>query len=258
MNHKVKTHSDSFNIIFDKLKTGKPFTYVRFGDGDYIMMYEESLNQVIGGGNRFFVTPKLQKELVECHNIQDDNFLIGTVVNNIEGNQMAKTNSKVHHEKLPASLIEHKELLAMSCMFEVFLKDINKFIEFSKELRKTSTMFVSSYTHENIAKIYGNGLLVRVPHKNCYSIIDNIYAAVLRDIDKVDKIVLSSGQSGRVIAKRLWKDGIRKTVLDTGSLSDAFIFNILPIMKSINVRTFMRQVEDTINTNTNILLNSLK
>ena len=89
MNHKVKTHSDSFNIIFDKLKTGKPFSYVRFGDGDYIMMYEESLNQIIGGGNRFFVTPRLQKELIECHNIHDDNFLIGTVVNNIEGNQMA-------------------------------------------------------------------------------------------------------------------------------------------------------------------------
>ena len=70
MNHKVKTHSDSFDIIFDKLKTGKPFSYVRFGDGDYIMMYEESLNQIIGGGNRFFVTPRLQKELIECHGSQ--------------------------------------------------------------------------------------------------------------------------------------------------------------------------------------------
>ena len=56
------------------------------------------------------------------------------------------------------------------------------------------------------------------------------------------------------IAKRLWNDGIRKVVLDTGSLSDAFIFSIVPIMRSINVRTFMRQVEGQINTNTNILL----
>ena len=257
MNHKVKTHSDSFDIIFDKIKTGEPFSYVRFGDGDYIMMYEESLNQIIGGGNRFFVTPKLQKELIECHNIQDGNFLIGTVVNNKEGNQMAKTNSKVHHEKLPASLIEHKELLAMSCMFEVFLRDINRFIAFSQELRKTTTMFIGNYTHENIAKIYGNGLFVRVPHKNCYTTIDNIYEAVIRDMDEVDKIVLSCGQSGRVIAKRLWKAGIRKIVLDTGSLSDAFIFNIPHIMKSTNVRTFMLQVVDMINTNTSILLNSL-
>ena len=157
------------------------------------MMYEESLNQIIGGGNKFFVTPKLQKELVECHNIQDDNFLIGTVVNNVEGNQMAKTNSKIHHGKLPADLIEHKELLAMSCMFEVFRKDINRFTEFSKELRKTSTMFVCNYTHENIAKVYGKGLFVQVPRKNCYAMIDSIYAAVLKDKDNVDKIILSCG-----------------------------------------------------------------
>ena len=129
MNHTVKTHSDSFDIIFDKVKTGEPFTYVRFGDGDYIMMYEESLGKIIGGGNRFLVTPKLQSELVECHNIQDKDFLIGTIVNNKEWNQMSRTASKIHHEKLPASLIEHKELLAMSCMFQIFLADINRFIK---------------------------------------------------------------------------------------------------------------------------------
>lgn len=256
MNHIVKTHSDSFDIIFDKLKTGKPFTYVRFGDGDYIMMYEESLNKIIGGGNRFFVTPKLQQELIECHNIQDENFLIGTIVNNKEGNQMAQTASKIHHEKLPAGLIEHKELLAMSCMFEIFLRDIDRFIEFSQELRKTSTMFVGSYSHKNITKVYGETLFVHVPHKNCYTQIDELYQTVLDNMDRVDKIILSSGQSARVVAKRLWQDGIRKIVIDTGSLSDAFIFHILPIMKSINVRTFMRQVEEQINTNTNILLNA--
>ena len=49
---------DTFDILIEKVKNykeGEKLYYNRFGDGCFIMMYPESLNQTIGKSNRFFV-----------------------------------------------------------------------------------------------------------------------------------------------------------------------------------------------------------
>ena len=66
MNHKVLSHKESFNIVFSKLKKREPFWFVRFGDGDHVLMYKNSICKIVGGKNQFFVTEKLQEEIVEC------------------------------------------------------------------------------------------------------------------------------------------------------------------------------------------------
>lgn len=253
MNHKVLSHKNSFEIIFNKLKKGNPFSFVRFGDGDHILMYKSSIGQIIGGGNRFLITEELQKEIIECYNIENENFLIGTMLNDFSNYQMKKTNCKINHSNLP-KLIERKEMLAMSCLFEMFLNDINRFIEFSQELKKTSTMFVCNYNHENISKVYGNiKIFIKIPITNCYSNIEDWYKRILENINKVDKIILSAGFAGRVIVKRLWKLNIKKIVLDFGSLSDVFIFHT-DIRKTIKGRIFMETVKSKIFINNKILL----
>jgi len=235
MNHKVLSHKDSFDIVLAKLKSGLPFSFVRFGDGDHILMYKQSLGQVVGGGNRFIVTEKLQHEIIQCYNIQDNDFLVGTMLNDKSKRQMAKTESYIDTDKLPVELIEREEMLAMSCLFETFRTDLNRFAEFIREMQKTSTLFVSSYNSP--ALMYGDITHVKVTHINCYSNIDMWYPEVLRNIPNVDKVVLSCGFCGRVIAKRLWKLGVRIPVLDVGSLSDIFILGDGAI--NINRRGFM-------------------
>jgi hypothetical protein len=253
MNHEVLSHKDSFEIIFNKFKKGNPFSFVRFGDGDHILMYKSSIGQIIGGGNRFLVTEKLQKEIIECYNIENENFLIGTMLNDFSLHQMMKTNCKINHLNLP-NLVERKEMLAMSCLFEIFLNDIYRFIEFSKELKKTSTMFVCNYNHENISKVYGDvKIFIEIPVTNCYSNIENWYKRILENLDKVDKVILSAGFAGRVVAKRLWKSGIKKIVLDFGSLSDVFIFQT-NVRKRIKGRIFMEMIKSKIFINNKILL----
>lgn len=253
MEHKVISHKDSFEIIFNKLKAREPFSFVRFGDGDHVIMYKDSIGTIVGGGNQFFVTNKFRNEIIECYNIQDEIFLIGTMLNDTSNYQMAKTNRNIDHSRLPEELVERKEMLAMSCLFEIFLNNIEKFKEFSKELRKTPTLFVCNYNHSNISQVYGSGGYVKVFPTNCYVNIDEWYQEILDKLNKVDKIVLSAGFSGKIIAKRLFKAGIKKIVLDVGSLSDAFIFNT-DIRKQITGRTFMKQVKGRVNINTEILL----
>ncbi len=251
MNHKVLSHVKSFDIVFNKLKQRNPFWFVRFGDGDHVIMYKNSIGQTIGGGNQFFVTKKLQEEIIECYNIIDDNFLVGTMLNDLLPHQMMRFERKIRHDLLPG-LVQRKEMLAMSCLFEIFLTNVNKFAAFSKELKKTSTMFVCNYNHANISKVYGKGVYVKVPVKNCYATIDQWYPEILNNLDRVDKIILSAGFAGRVVAKRLFKAGIEKMVIDIGSLSDAFIFHT-DIRKHIKGRTFMKRVEKQIFRNANVL-----
>ena len=255
MNHKVLSHKESFNIILSKLRGGKPFTFTRFGDGDHIIMYKESLGKIVGGGNKFFVTPDLQREIIECYNVEDENFIVSTMLNDLFPHQMMHTESKIYHSKLPQELVERKNMLAMSCLFETLLEDVEGFIEFSKEMRKTTTMFVCNYNHENISKVYGDvRVFINVPIRNSYSSIDVWYEEILRRADEADKIILSAGFSSRVVAKRLWKEGVGKVVLDVGSLSDAFIFHT-EIRKKIQGRKFMMRVEKRMRANVNILLN---
>ena len=236
MNHKVLSTEASFDIVMSKLQSGLPFSFVRFGDGDHILMYKQSLNTVVGGGNRFIVTEKLQREIIECYNIQDDDFLIGTMLNDKSVRQMAKTETNIDHCRLPSELVERKEMLSMSCLFETFRTDLVRFASFIREMQKTRTLFVCSYNSPRL--MWGDITHVEVTPINCYSNIDSWFPEVLSNLRNVDKVVLSCGFCGRVVAKRLWKLGVRMPVLDVGSLSDIFIFNDGSI-SNINRRAFM-------------------
>jgi len=224
MTHKVKSHRESFDLIISKLQEGNPFTFTRFGDGDYIIMYPESKNRTIGASNRFLVTESLQRELKECHNIKDDNFLIGTILNDDSKYSMSPFNGNIDQSRL--DLDNRKELLAMSTLQEIFLTDIDKFVEFPREMRKTNTMLVGGYNHEYLSRVYGPITeFVETPKINSYESIDKWLPLVYNSVHKVDKIVLMSGFSSRVVAKRLW--GLDKMVIDVGSLSDMLVYGTM-------------------------------
>ena len=91
----------TFDIILDKLKNykdGEKLYYVRYGDGCFIMMYPESLNQTIGASNRFFVTEEFRKELRDSYNIEDDNYMVASCFN-LDSPKFS-TDSNVSHPKI--------------------------------------------------------------------------------------------------------------------------------------------------------------
>ena len=255
MNHTVKSQQDSFNLIVSKLRSGKPFSFVRFGDGDYMIMYPENKGKIIGWNNRFEVAEALQKELIECHNIHDGNFLIGTILNDTSNYFMKPFNGKIDQNRL--NLSEHKELLAMACLQEILLTDVDTFMEFPREMRKTNTMLVGGYNHKNLSKIYGDiDVFIKTPQFNSYKTIDTWYPQILESAHKVGKIVLMTGFSSRVVAKRLFNDK-PITAIDVGSLSDMFVLNT-GIAKNIPVRSHIKNVRSLVDRNTREVLSKLK
>ena len=235
MIHKLISRQDSIDILIDKLKNKEIFTFVRYGDGDYRMMYNGSVGKVIGGHNKFLVTKEFRKELIDSYNIEDKNWLIGTSIGDMSKRSTFK---KINISKLPL-LQERSELLSVGCLMDSFIEDIEKFKEFSNEMCKTSTMFVCNYNHPNLEKAYGDiKVFIKTPKQNSYSDIENIYKEVLKGLDKVDKIVLSAGQTSRIIAKRLYETSKEITVIDVGSVSDMLIMNT-PIINTIPRRSHL-------------------
>ena len=248
MNHKVKSHRDSFDLIVSKLAKRELFTFTRFGDGDYMIMYPQNVGQTVGWNNRFVVTEALQYELRECHNIKDKNFLIGTMLNIKENYWIKPRVGSVDQGKL--NLDEHDELLPMFCLQEMLIKDPDKFVEFPREMRRTNTMLVGGYYHEHLERIYGKiDVFVQTPQVNSYATIDKWYPEVLNNVHKVSKIVLMTGFSSRVIAKRLW--GMAVTVIDVGSLSDMFV---LDTGLKITGRRYIRENRDRVSKKANHVL----
>jgi hypothetical protein len=228
MMHTLISRQDSIDILIEKLRSKEVFTFVRYGDGDYKMMYAESIGRIVGGNNRFLVTKEFRKELIDSYNIEDKNWLIGTSIGDVSKRSTARN---IKEDKLPI-LHQRDKLLAVGCLMDSFIEDIERFKLFADEMRKTSTMFVCNYNHKNLEKAYGEiKVFVKVPKQNSYSEIDTFYKEILKGLDKVDKIVLSAGQSSRIIAKRLYDTSKEITVVDVGSVSDMLILNTSIINK---------------------------
>jgi len=254
MKHNVLSVRESSEIILKKLKSKEVFTYVRFGDGDFIMMYNDSINKTIGHSNQFKVTHKLQQELIESYNIVDDNYLIGSTINDFSKHS---THSNIDVKKL-SHLTNKNEVLSCICLQETFLYDIDFFYEIITELKKTSTMFVSNYSHDILNSFYGDiKYNIKIPKQNSYTNIDLWYNEIIKNIDDVDKIILSSGQSSRIIAKRLYENNYKKTIIDVGALSDMLIINT-SIINNIPLRSHIKNNRQLIKDNVDYLMKKIK
>ena len=242
MKHKLINRVDSVNILIEKLNRKEIFTFVRFGDGDYMIMYPKSVGRTIGKSNKFLITKKFRKELIDSYNIQDKNYLIATVINDLS---TRSTFNNIKVDKLPV-LIQRDEMLIFGCLMDTFIEDIGKFKEFAKAMCKTTTMLVSGYNHPNLDKAYGKiKYHVKTPQINSCSTMDVWYKEILENLDKVDKVVLSTGFSSRVVAKRLWDLDKKITVIDVGSVGDMLIMNT-PIINKIPQRSHLRIYRDKI------------
>ena len=251
---------DTFDILIEKVKNykeGEKLYYNRFGDGCFIMMYPESLNQTIGKSNRFFVTEKFRKELRDSYNIEDDNYMVASCFN-LDSPQ--STDANVSHPKILQMiddniLVNRREFYSHPTFECNFMQRPEKFKEFFNLIYDKKKVWVNQFWHDNIEKIIGNvEHHVQTPSINSYSNIDEWYPELLETLDDVEVVILASGQSSRILCGRLWNAGVNKLVIDIGSVADMFISDTW-IFDKINLRSTMRVEYDTIRKSLEYMLN---
>jgi len=251
----------AFLLLLNKILKDDKFAFLRFGDADYLMMFKENIGKIIGRSNKFMVTQNLNKEMLECHSVNDDNYCIGSVLKTNKKRNILFSYSSFedrNKHKVSSLPISFDRLYSAVALTETFVSDIYLFSKLAVELKKTTTMFIGSYYHENLDCIYGDikHNIITKP-TNCYTEIDNVLNEITQNIDKVDKIIFSCGQTARVLIKRLWALGIRKTMLDVGSLSDYFILNTR-IGEQIKLRSHIIKHRNIIEDNYNKLITIMK
>jgi hypothetical protein len=224
----VNDNVNTFQLILKKINEGKPFCFSRFGDADYMMMDSENINKTVGASNKMIVTEELNREIIESHQIKNSDYLLGTVLYPDEGNTLYNYNLFLNrmYKKFLSYNICYDNMVSAVALTETYMNNILLFSRLVHEFNKTTTMFVGSYYHKNLDEIYGKVLVkIKTPARNSYSDVDRIYGEIVDNIDRVDKIIFSCGQTARIIIKRLWKAGYKKTLIDVGSLSDYFVLN---------------------------------
>tara|TARA_Y100000361_G_C11158944_1_gene345903 strand:+ start:1239 stop:2018 length:780 start_codon:yes stop_codon:yes gene_type:complete len=223
--------------IFEKFQEGERFHFTRFGDGDLYTIFdrnchapdsdESALGTISGKYNQFEVTEIFQKELIDAYNIDDENYLVASILNQSEIGIQSHDNTRLLNlmEKRvnEGSIINRKQFLHHFVFIYNFVNEIDYFKKMiNQHIKNKKTMYVGDEVSSNFEKVFGEvDYFVKTPSKNSYATIDSWYSEIEKNIDNVDVIFLCSGFSSRVLSKRIWNLQKNVVSLDLGSFISA-------------------------------------
>ena len=239
MTNVAPVNATAEKLIIRLRNDNAPFTYVRFGDGDLALMR--------GDKNEAFHTnsPELRRELIQSFKIKDSDYLIGCVAGmQQEGEMRPGVFAPFRYD---ARLIEQAEKHQPDAYFEnpialayKYVFDNGWWVDFVDIIRSKKTLFIGS---ESVGRSY-----IPWTEFNAERIISLSDSNSYDDLQKWDEwewisiqarlhdlIVCATGVATRVIAKRLWKEGVRVTFIDIGSVVDA--------LAGIKSRTWIKETQ---------------
>lgn len=206
-------------LLFDKLKSNKPFMYVRFGDGDLLIMSDPNFNKE----SFHKQSPQFRSELIESFLIRDSNYLIGNVggVGNFNYDDKLKSISQ--------SLIndDYTYLSAISIhrLFMEHYKTPN-FLDLCKLFKNKNVLFIGgeSLNKPIILKAFNVKSFISLTDSNAYYSLDSKMDEINCACLKHDTVICAIGLATRVLAKRLYKNSNTNfQFVDIGSVVDALI-----------------------------------
>ncbi len=225
---------ETLETIATIIKNKKSGCYLRFGDGD--------LNLAHGQGELYqpFNSGVIKQEMREAFVLNDENILKTLPLYCKEFNglepHMFPGNHEVSYEQAQYFIARAQPLwgaemtdvyshvaLSYAAQYESDL--CIQFLRFLKSQNCIAFVGNTNIPHELITLLFGETIsIIPTPARNSFSAIDQIQGAcqeVLRNHDEYKIIILSMGCSGRILAKRLWKEFNNVFIFDFGSLMDA-------------------------------------
>lgn len=223
----VNLIDETCNNIESKFNKNNPFYYVRFGDGELLLM----------NGHKSFTHQKnnenLQKELIESFKINEKNYLVSSAA--------GITNEKRMRSGLFGSFEYNEELIKIYEKYRYGLNSENYialtyksvfeplwFMNFlDKYIRNKKSLFIGnkeSINNKLVKDVFNFNNYVEFPDKNAYEKLDEKYEEIKEKINNNELIICAIGVTTEVLAKRLWNDGYKdKYFIDIGSIIDALM-----------------------------------
>ena len=226
--HAQTTH-DTFWEIANNIMDNKPFYYVRFGDGEFMVMDRKPIPQCEE------VIERQSKEMEKSFDIADKAYMKAVALLPLEqeyGMEKGVFWEIGYHEYILKVLEKFKWPSGCSYPNQIALhyyakfrgKIFNEFINCT--IKPRTKLFIGSYNADDLIPVLGNffNTSIRTARKCAYKEIDTymdrLYLA-LGGTQSQYMIISACGVVSNIIAKRLWNKGYRDiTFLDFGSLVD--------------------------------------
>lgn len=210
--------------------------YVRFGDGDIMLMANKRPRT---SGNQQETSENIRRELNESLNIDHPLYLRAASGSYPKEPGMADSIfapfpirlelDETLKQQLKNDVSEFLNPVLFHYLGVFKPKVLRDFVD--NYIRPQSKMFVGCCDKEAMEHFFGKiKIYVKTPAKNSYASIDVWWEKVKSTYKDVRVIILASGQSSRVVAKRLWNIGADAHCIDIGSIVD-------PIAGKFDTRT---------------------
>jgi hypothetical protein len=213
----VKTDDETLCELERRLRSGRPFTYSRFGDADLYFMVDPNF----GKNKRHDANPAMSRELREAFAIDHPDYLIGCVAGGhvFERNEekLVGIASRFHSGKTYWSAI---------ALHQAYGKDPERFAAFCKGCfwgRKVLLVGGVSVCRDMLVrKAFGVTATIELTDRNAYVMLNAQMDRIRKNVPKFDVMVSALGQATRVLGGRLWNEGLRGIqYFDVGSAVDA-------------------------------------
>lgn len=216
---RVKSTIETLRTLDKKLDEEKRFAFTRYGDGELMMM--EGWEGYSGNHTN---SDELQNELLEAFQIEDENYLIALGCGTRKEADMK--DGVFNNYRKDGDLCDtvrnnsDKEIFhnAFSLHYSALFKE-RIFKPFWDKIGNKKILFVGGSHLKDIRADYH----VETPVSQAYEAINSFYPEIVKNIGKVDVVLLSVGICTSVIQKRLWSDGYKVITLDIGSLFDGIL-----------------------------------
>lgn len=221
----------TFKVLSEKMERGENFTYLRFGDNDFMHILGENKGKALGHNKTIF-SPKLQKKLTKALGINDENYIrtynFGSYS---EANRIFRKQKPTSFNYRNYNLIRQFDksktfypvlfFYTIAGYYKNYVKGIFKHIKQSDKV-----LYVGG-----VEKKYAEGVLgkikthIKTAKTNSTSNIDHYTKQVKSVLESGEYkyVILAAGQLSRVLGGQIFSDyGNKYTVLDIGGVIESF------------------------------------
>ena len=208
------------DLLLNLFKESKPFTFVRFNDGE--MMGIKKVGAVAARGDQK-INKELHKKLIEGIKHTQDNYYVGLPCPICFPN----------HAKLARELVNQPQKYQLNAT-AMTNRNWGKFItQFPNIVQNKKILWISGDDQnlDYLINIMNLNIINHIKHPvkdtwNYYKDIYNEYMKFKKNNKDFDIIMISSGPTARVLSKEFFEIDPTRTYIDIGSTFDPFTRNV--------------------------------